>query len=120
MTGVLVISHGSRLPETIKEIKVLCAAIKKQSRLAIVEYAFLELAPPDIAEGITICVRKGASKVIILLNFLNAGLHVNKDIPGIVHQSRRQHPKVKIVISGPIGQHKGIPKLFVDVIKKNK
>lgn len=120
MIGILVISHGSRMAETIKEIKSLCAVIKKKSKLAIVEYAFLEIASPDIAAGIALCIAKGARKVIILLNFLNAGRHVNTDIPSIVRQAHRKYPKAEIIISKPIGQHKDIAKLFVDVINKNK
>jgi sirohydrochlorin cobaltochelatase len=117
MKAALVISHGSRSSKTKEEVESLAAKIKKQSGLKIVEYAFLELESPTIPEGIDNCIKKNAEEVIILLNFLNAGRHVDEDIPHIVAQARKKHPNVKIRISKPVGQHPDIVNLFVDLLQ---
>ena len=119
MKAVLLISHGSHFPKTTQEVKEFVVQLKEQSDIAIVEYAFLEIASPSIPEGIDICVEKGATKIIILLNFLNAGKHVDEDIPHIVDEARVKHPSVEITVTQPIGKHEKIVKLFLDMIERS-
>ncbi len=117
MKAVLIISHGSYSPKTKKEIKALTETLRKKSSLKIFHYAFLEIESPDIPKGIDLCVEEGATEVIVLLNFLNSGKHVDEDIPRIIREARLKHPQVKISITSPIGQHAGIVTLFLDLIK---
>lgn len=116
MKAVLIISHGSHSPQTKEEVSALTNTLRKKSRIPIFEFAFLEIEPPSIPEGIDICVGKGATEILILLNFLNSGRHVNKDIPVIVANSQKKYPKVKFKISSPVGQHPKIIDLFLDLI----
>ena len=90
--------------------------LKKRSAIPIFEYAFLEIEQPSIPQGIDLCVAKGATSVIVLLNFLNSGRHVNNDIPDIIRQAQAKHPQVPISITGPVGQHPHIADLFIDLI----
>ncbi len=115
--SVLIISHGSRLPTTKIEVGKLVDRLKDKSHDLIFKYAFLELAEPSIPQGIEACIADGADEVVVILNFLNAGVHVDKDIPQIISDSRIKHPNVDIRISGPIGQHPKIVDLFLDLIQ---
>jgi sirohydrochlorin ferrochelatase len=119
MKAVLLISHGSRFPETEQEVKGFVERLKKQSNIPIIEYAFLEIAHPSIPEGMDICVKKGASEVTVLLNFLNAGKHVDEDIPRIVEEASRKYAGVTFAITPPIGKHHGIVQLFLDMIENS-
>ena len=116
MKAILVVSHGSRSPKTKEEILLLVDALRQRLPETIVEYAFLEIEPPSIAEGIDICAAQGAQEIIVTLNFLNAGRHVNEDIPAIVQEAKIKHPAIKLTLSKPIGQHPQIPNLFLDLI----
>ena len=116
MKAVLLISHGSRSAKTKEEVSVLVEDLRKRTGIAIVEYAFLEIESPSIPEGIDLCVAKGASQVIVLLNFLNSGRHVNNDIPDIVRQANEKYPQVGFSITTPVGQHPKIAELFLDLI----
>ena len=116
MKAVLVISHGSRSGKTVAEVRALTKELKSRSGLAIIDYAFLEIVSPSIPEGIKNCVEKGANDITILLNFLNAGKHVDEDIPRIVKEARNHYPHVTIKLTKPIGQHKEIADLFLDLI----
>lgn len=116
MKAVLIISHGSRSQKTLGEIRKLVKKLKARTKIPIVEYAFLEIEFPSIHQGVENCIQNGADDVRILLNFLNAGQHVDKDIPKIIARSKKQHPKVRISISKPIGQHSKIVDLFSDLI----
>ena len=117
MKAVLLVSHGSHSKKTKEEVAATVAALKQKRPAEIIEYAFLEIESPSIPEGIERCVKQGASEIIILLNFLNSGKHVDVDIPAIVATVQKKHPAVKIRITKPIGQHPGIDDLFIDLIK---
>lgn len=117
MKAILLVSHGSRAPETEKEIRDLIGQLKKVSKLPILEYAFLEITAPSIPEGIDTCIQKGAKEISVLLNFLNTGKHVNEDIPRIVDQAKKMYPNICFKITKPIGQHPGISGLFLDIIE---
>ena len=119
MKAVLLISHGSRFSQTEQEVKEFVVQLKQPSDIPIVEYAFLEIVRPNIPEGIDICVEKGATKVIILLNFLNAGKHVDEDIPRIIDEARGKYPDVIFTITQPVGKHDQIVKLFLDMIESS-
>lgn len=116
--AVLLISHGSRFAKTKEEVSLLVGKLATLSKVDIFEYAFLELETPSIPDGIDLCVTKGATQVIILLNFLNSGRHVDEDIPQIVKDAKQRHPHVQFSITQPVGQHQGIANLFCDLIAK--
>jgi sirohydrochlorin ferrochelatase len=117
MKAILLVSHGSRSSKTKKEIEALVKRIKARSALKIIRYAFLEIESPSIPEGISRCVDEGASDILLLMNFLNAGRHMDADIPAIVKEERQKYPKVKISMSKPVGQHEKIVDLFLDMAK---
>jgi len=116
MKAVLLISHGSRFPATEEEIRRFVDELKQKSKVPILEYAFLDVAQPSIPEGIDLCVEKGATEIVILLNFLNAGRHVDEDIPSIVDEARAKYPNINFHITKPIGEHNQIIKIFLDMI----
>jgi sirohydrochlorin ferrochelatase len=118
MKAVLFISHGSRLSQTTEEVRHFVRQLERKSAIPIFEYAFLEVAYPSIPEGIAACVTKGATEIIILLNFLNTGRHVDEDIPGIIGKARLTYPDVGFYITKPVGQHDQILSLFLDMINQ--
>ena len=116
MKAILLVSHGSRSSKTKEEVIELVKVLKFKTGIDIFEFAFLEIETPSIPEGLDICVQKGAKQVVILLNFLNSGRHVNNDIPAIVQEAKVKYPDVEFLISQPIGQHEKIADLFSDLI----
>jgi sirohydrochlorin ferrochelatase len=116
MKAVLLVSHGSRSPKTKDEISLLVNSLRQRLPDHIVEFAFLEIEHPSIPEGIERCITQGATELLVALNFLNAGRHVDTDIPAIVNLARKKYPEVKFSTTKPIGQHQQIPNLFIDLI----
>jgi sirohydrochlorin cobaltochelatase len=116
MKAILLVSHGSRSPKTREEVSSLVDILRERLPRDIIEFAFLEIETPSIPEGIDLCVSKGAGQVVVTLNFLNAGRHVNDDIPAIVREAQEKYPQVQFTISRPVGQHPQIPNLFIDLI----
>ena len=116
MKAVLLISHGSRIAKTKKEVKSLVKVLKKKSKIPIFEYAFLEIESPSIPEGIDRLVQKGAKEILLLLNFLNSGRHVDIDIPRIVREAKCKYPEIKFKITKPVGQHLGMVDVFLGMV----
>jgi len=116
MKAILLVSHGSRSPKTKEEILLLVNILRQHFSHDIVEFAFLEIEQPSIPEGIDKCASQGAGQIVVALNFLNAGRHVDDDIPAIVIEAQKKYPNIKFVITKSIGQHPKIPNLFIDLI----
>ncbi len=116
MKAVVLVSHGSRLSKTKDEVWELIKNLKELVGISLIECAFLEIETPSIPDAIDLCVEKKATEIIILLNFLNAGRHVDYDIPQILDSARKKFPHIKIYMTQPIGQHPAIAGLFAQVL----
>ena len=116
MKAVLLISHGSHSKKTKREVALLVKQLRRESKIRIFVYAFLEIERPSIPDGIDLCVQKGATEVVVLLNFLNAGKHVDQDIPRIIREAAQEYPGVHFRVTVPVGQHPKIKNLFLDLI----
>ena len=116
MKAVLFISHGSQFSRTKEEVVAFLRRLKQRSKADLFEFAFLELEKPGIPEGIEKCALSGAGEIILLLNFLNSGKHVDIDIPEIVRQAQLRHPGINFRITKPVGQHPMIVDLFAEMI----
>ncbi len=116
MKAVILISHGSRSAQTKQEVFELIEKLKLLLNISYVECAFLEMENPSIPDAIAAAVTNGAREIVILLNFLNAGRHVDFDIPQIVNEAQKKFPQVSMYITKPLGQHKAIPSLFADML----
>lgn len=119
MKAVLLISHGSRFARTKAEVAALVNRLREHSGVDIFEYAFLEIEEPNIPDGIARCVEKGATEVLVLLNFLNSGRHVDEDIPAIVELCQTIYPQVRIMVSDPVGQQPEMEAIFQTLIRRS-
>lgn len=114
--AVLMVSHGSCSAKTLLEIEDMVRQLKQRSSIEVIEYAFLEIASPTIPEGIEHCIVQGARHIIILLNFLNAGRHVDQDIPALVQAVRKSYPEVTFSITPPLTHHPGLIDIFLQLM----
>jgi sirohydrochlorin ferrochelatase len=117
MKAALLVSHGSRSPQTKKEAADLVERLRARGAADIVEFAFLEIESPSIPEGIDMCAAKGAGEIVVLLNFLNSGRHVDLDIPDIAQKARLKYPAITISVTKPVGQHPKIEDLLLDLLR---
>ena len=82
--GVLLISHGSRLPESIKTINEL-ADMYRESTDFKVEIAYMELREPNIPTALNNLVKDTEIDTVIAVPvFLSHGMHTTRDIPKIL------------------------------------
>ena len=115
-TGVIIVDHGSRRPESNAMLEQVAAAFADRfaGDHAIVEPAHMELAMPDIAAAYGSCVRRGAKKIVVLPFFLAQGKHWTRDIPSLTHQAAADYPGTRYQIAEPLG----LDDLILDLLAK--
>jgi sirohydrochlorin ferrochelatase len=117
MRFLLLIAHGSRRAASNDEVRQLTQRLAARSggRFDGVRCAFLELAEPDIGQGVEQCISGGATEVLVLPYFLSAGRHVVEDIPGELAPKREQHPQVSIRLLDYVGASEQMMDLLLAV-----
>lgn len=103
MNATLLVAHGSRDPEALKEIHAFADAYRARHP-GTAELAFIELARPSLAEGLAALAQR-ASAVAVAPLFLFTARHVKNDIPLALEAARRASPGVRFVSAQPFGVH---------------
>jgi len=112
--AILLIDHGSRRAEANTLLEDVADQVRRRAPESIVEVAHMEIAEPDIGEGIETCVEKGATHIIVHPFFLGPGRHTSEDIPAQVERAGQRHPHVRIRISEPLGNHAALIDVILD------
>ena len=84
-TGILLLSHGSRLDDGEEVIKAYKEMYVEEFPDMPVEYGFMEIRKPGIPETIKkLTEENDLEKIIVVPVFVAHGLHTKRDIPGIL------------------------------------
>ena len=84
-TGILLLSHGSRLDDGEYVIKAYKEMYLEEFPDAIVEYGFMEIRKPGITETIKkLTEQADLEKIIVVPVFVAHGLHTKRDIPQLL------------------------------------
>lgn len=120
MKFLLLIAHGSRRQDANDEIERLAQRVAglDGNEFDGVAAAFLEIAEPDIHQGIARCVERGAEHIVVVPYFLAGGKHVNKDIPGEVACASAGLPGVRIELAQYIGASDVMASLVLDCSRR--
>jgi len=136
-TGILLLSHGSRLSYGLDVINSLSQMYQEEFPNSIVEIGFMEAREPNIPQAFENLKKRGdLSKIIVVPVFIAHGLHTKRDIPKILgleseveepahthndghhHHHHHEHEKVdfngEIVFTDPLEDDP----LVLEIIKK--
>ena len=113
-TALLLIAHGSRHQPANDDLKAMANRLAELAEYPIVEPAFLELAEPDIAQGGTCCVERGATRVLMIPYFLAAGVHLLRDLTAARDALRGKYPDVDVQLGAPLGPHYLLDQLVLE------
>lgn len=118
MRCLLIVAHGSRMPETNDEIKRLTDGVHRRigGRYDSVTYAFLEFAEPSFEDGLQACIDGGADEIVVLPYLLSVGRHVKRDIPEIVESKKAKHPGVTFRVAPYVGSAEGMLNLLLSLL----
>ena len=81
---------------------------------AVVQYAHMELAEPDIATGFERCVEAGATDVTVFPYMLSPGRHSTSDIPRMVSEVARRYPQVSFSVTPAFGLHEKLAEVVLE------
>lgn len=109
MEAVLYVAHGTRVKQGIDEAIQFIAQVKKSVHTTIQEISFLELAQPDIVDGVRRCVQQGATHIAVVPILLLTANHAKLDIPEELAKAQQLFPRVTFTLGQPLGIH---PKLL--------
>ncbi len=115
--AILLVDHGSRRPEANALLEEVAERIRPRIPDSIVAIAHLEVAKPDIAEGVETCVAQGATKIVVHPYFLGPGRHTTDDIPAQVERAAENHPDIQILISESLGGHDALIDVVLDRVR---
>ncbi len=113
-TGVIVFTHGSRLPAGNAIMVRLVEQLRARLGYELVEPCFMELGQPDIPAAIEKLVARGCNHIFGYAFFLVPGRHLQKDIPAIIQDTLKNHPGVTYEITEPMMDDPAL----LDVVEK--
>ena len=115
-TAILLMAHGSRIPEANDAVREIAAMVKKMTDYEIVEVSYREQHLPNIQQGIDACVSKGAERILLIPYFLFIGAHVQEDLPEEMAQAKDRYPGVEFAMGSHLGVHRKLAEVVVERI----
>ena len=112
-TTVLLVGRGSTDPDGNAGVAGVARLLAETAPVRGVEYAFVSLAPPDVAAGLERCRLLGARRVVVLPYFLFTGVLPRR----VGEQARRWaagHPAVPVVVADVLGDCDQLADLAVE------
>jgi sirohydrochlorin ferrochelatase len=117
--AVLLMAHGSRIPEANYAVRDIAAMVKDMTGFANVEVSFREQHLPNIQQGIDVCVARGAERIILMPYFLYMGAHVREDLPEEMAEAKQRYPHVDFVMGSHLGVHRKLAEVVVERIAES-
>lgn len=118
MQAVLYVSHGSRVKETRQEAMAFMELVQGKVGVSLQETCFLELASPDIAEGIASLVEQGATAIAVVPVLLLSAGHYYEDIPDEVKKTALRYPDVRFTYGKPLGVQDRLVKILAERLEE--
>ncbi len=117
-TGIVVLSHGSRVKKANATLYKAVKAIKKNTGLNNIIPAYFQFFRPDLTKGVKNLVRLGCRRIVIIPFFLFNGNHVTRDIPCIIEDARLKFPDVKFVYTRSLGEDGRVADIVSDILRE--
>ncbi|MES2940063.1 MAG: CbiX/SirB N-terminal domain-containing protein [Pseudomonadota bacterium] len=105
MKAIVLFGHGSRDPLWRLPIEGVAARVAAEQPGLLVRCAWLELEPPDLRAAVADLMRAGATEIAVLPMFLGMGRHAREDLPRLVEALRQEHPRIRLDLRAPVGEH---------------
>lgn len=118
-TALLIMAHGSRIPEANDAVHEIAARVKKMTEFEIVEVSFREQHLPNIQQGVDACVAQGAQRILLVPYFLYMGAHVLEDLPEELVEAKKRHPGVEMVLGKHLGVHDKLAEIVVERVAQS-
>jgi sirohydrochlorin cobaltochelatase len=112
--ALVLLAHGSRSPETSREMEALAAGMEATRPRLSVKGAFLTLRSPSLPQALELAIREGSREIRVLPLFLFSGKHVLEDIPMLFKSLKVKHPQIRLTLLEPVGRHARFPGFLLE------
>ena len=116
MTGIILFAHGSTVDSANDAVHAVAAELAKRTGRPV-ETAFLDCAPPTMADAIAAHARNGIKQIQVIPYFLTMGIHLKRDLPRILEGLRGIYGDVTVDTSEPLDGHPALLDILVDRAK---
>lgn len=117
--SIILIGHGSPKKEA-NNLEIMANMLHHMLHSGCgndcVSVSYLQFAEPEIMETIKKHAENGAKRIVIHPFFLNAGMHVTKDIPELIEEARKLFPGVEFIYTQPLGIHEKLAQVVMERI----
>lgn len=113
-TGIIIFAHGSSVESANEAVRRVAADFAREGGYAEVEPAFLEMGKPDLAGAVRLLAGRGVRDIHVLPYFLTLGIHLKRDLPGMVAAVESEMPGVRITVAPPLDGHRGLTQVLLD------
>jgi sirohydrochlorin ferrochelatase len=103
--AIIIFAHGSSIESANESVRQVAESVRRESGFDVVQPAFLGGGAPDLDTAVAALVEEGATRIIVVPYFLTLGLHLQRDLPGIVSRLARAYPGVEIHATPPLDGH---------------
>jgi len=111
--GIVIFAHGSSVRSANDAVRTVARAAASAGSFEDVEVAFLE-AQPSLDEAVKSLVSRGVLDILIVPYFLTLGIHLQRDLPGMVDRIAQVHQNVRIRCTAPLDGHPALIQILVD------
>src|SRR5262245_59934662 len=111
--GIIIFAHGSSVPSANDAVRAVAAAAQDAAGLPAMEVAFLG-ADPRLEEAVARLAPRVSSQILVVPYFLTLGIHLQRDLPGIVAQISQNHEDIEIRVTPPLDGHKALAGILVE------
>ncbi|MCP1661834.1 MAG: sirohydrochlorin nickelochelatase [Methanocalculus sp. MSAO_Arc1] len=82
--GLLLVGHGSKLPHNKELVESTAAFIAAKNNGYVVKSGFMSMNEPNVPDAIEAFADEDINLLVVVPLFLAKGVHILKDIPGIL------------------------------------
>jgi sirohydrochlorin ferrochelatase len=108
--AVIIFAHGSSVESANDAVRAVAADAARLGRFPDYEVAFLDFAP-RLADAVDRLAERGWKRIIVVPYFLTLGIHLQRDLPGVVERLRASHPAVEIEVTEPLDGHPALAEI---------
>jgi sirohydrochlorin ferrochelatase len=109
--GLLLVGHGSSMPYNKQLVEDTARMVSRKDPGYIVKSAFMNMNKPTITESLEEFRKEDVDAVIVVPLFLARGVHINKDIPGVLGlpegsfrgSLKKNGSEIPLIYADPIG-----------------
>lgn len=118
MRKILVVGHGSRVPEAVAQFYRFVDALSIRVGESV-SSCFLELVEPDMVAGLAAAAHDAGKggEVVVLPLFLGAGGHQKNDVVTAIQWAREQFPEITFRYAAPLGPHALLVRLLAQRVE---